>query len=175
MKLIPKPTILPIFHLRYRSGWPLGSLLCHVGPNLRQKSLLYAIWAMLGFSPHRVPWSIYIHSFSCFPVLISTYRWNDMHSRVALTISYLPQASYLFKSKWYWHIREHIVFSPQWKTISTHRYVNETYPEANHSTYLSFEIPLRVALRLVIVPRGPEPTSKVTFVCHMGNFGFQPP
>ena len=105
MKLIPKPTILPIFHFRYRSGWPLGSLLCHVDPNLRQKSLLYAIWAILGFSPHSVPWSIYIHFFSCFPILISTYRWNDMHSRVALTISYLPQASYLFKSKWYWHIR----------------------------------------------------------------------
>ena len=124
--------------------------------------------------PIGAPKSIYIDSFSCFPVLISTYRWNEMHSRVALTIAYLPQASYLFKSKWYWHIRENIVFSPPQKTISTHRYLNETYPEANHSTYLSFEIPLRVALRLVIVPRGPEPTWKVTFKRHMGNIGFQP-
>ena len=55
------------------------------------------------------------------------------------------------------------------------RYLNETYPEANRSTYLSFEIPLRVALRLVIVPRGPEPTSKVIFKRHMGNIRFQPP
>ena len=51
MKLILKLTILAIFHLRYRSGWPYGSLLCHTGPNLCQKSLLNAIWAMLGFSP----------------------------------------------------------------------------------------------------------------------------
>ena len=54
-------------------------------------------------------------------------------------------------------------------------YLYDTFPEANHSTYLSFEIPLRAALRLVIVPLGPDPTSKVTFKRHMGNIGFQPP
>ena len=53
--------------------------------------------------------------------------------------------------------------------------MNEIYPEANHSTYLSFEIPLRVALALVIVPRRPEPMSEFTFKHHMGYIEFQPP
>ena len=70
---------------------------------------------------------------------------------------------------------ENIAFSASQKTISTDKYLNETYPEANHSTYLSFEIPLRLALRLVIVPRRPEPISEVTFKRHMGYIGFQPP
>ena len=72
------------------------------------------------------------------------------------------------------YTRKYRIFSAI-ETISTDKYLNETYPEANHSSYLSFEIPLRVALRLVIVPRRPEPTSKLTFKRHMGNIGFQPP
>ena len=72
------------------------------------------------------------------------------------------------------YVRKYCIFTAI-ETILTHRYLNETYPEANHSTYLSFEIPLRVALRLVIVPRGSEPTSKVTIKGHLGNIGFQPP
>ena len=31
---------------------------------------------------------------------MSTYQWNEMQSRVALTVAYLPQASYLFKMIW---------------------------------------------------------------------------
>ena len=34
-----------------------------------------------------------------FSVLIGTYRWNEIESRVALTIAYSPQASYLIEIK----------------------------------------------------------------------------
>ena len=69
---------------------------------------------------------------------------------------------------------ENIAFHLPRKLFQHKRYLNWTSPEANHSTYLSFQIPLRVDLTLFIVTRGHEPTPKSLVNAIWAILGFSP-
>ena len=101
MKLLLELTVLPIFRLRYRSGWPemlpIAPLLWHVAPNLLQNYTLTPISPILGISSVWAPQSIHIHSF-CFLYQNVTSPWNEMQTMVALTT--------IISSKIYWNVND---------------------------------------------------------------------